>query len=202
MQITLLRHGMTEGNKKRKYVGRTDESLCPEGMEELRRKKSRMLYPEADFVFSSPMRRCMETAEALYPYGEIMEIEEFREIDFGLFEGKRYEELKKEEAYQRWIDSEGRLPFPAGEDREEFDRRCLEGFLKMFSKIKTGVREEINVVCIIHGGTIMSLLSRLGEEQKGFYTYQCRNGEGFTCRTGQKKSGILLTNILPFKEEG
>ncbi len=54
----------------------------------LERRKAAGEYPEADLVFVSPMRRCLETAEVLYPGQEPVVIEEFRECDFGLFEGK------------------------------------------------------------------------------------------------------------------
>ena len=64
MSWILIRHGMTEGNKERRYVGcRTDEPLCAEGTARLEKQA----YPEADRVFVSPMKRCLETATILYP---------------------------------------------------------------------------------------------------------------------------------------
>ena len=33
MIIVLIRHGMTEGNVSRRYIGITDENLCPKGQE-------------------------------------------------------------------------------------------------------------------------------------------------------------------------
>ena len=46
MKIILIRHGKTEGNIKNRYIGRTDEPLCGEGLDEIRKNK----YPPADFV--------------------------------------------------------------------------------------------------------------------------------------------------------
>ncbi len=56
-------------------------------------------------------------------------------MDFGQFEGKNYEELKDNPDYQKWIDSNGTLPFPGGEPREQFIRRSMEGFDWMMSDI-------------------------------------------------------------------
>ena len=56
-------------------------------------------------------------------------------MDFGQFEGKNYEELKDNPDYQKWIDSNGTLPFPGGESREQFIRRSMEGFDRMMSDI-------------------------------------------------------------------
>ena len=69
MKIYLIRHSMTEGNKEKRYIGTTDESLCPEGIQLLEKKKG--MYPEVTYVYVSPMKRCMQTAEIIYP--EMME---------------------------------------------------------------------------------------------------------------------------------
>ena len=37
MIINFIRHGMTEGNKSKKYIGITDEVLCDEGIHELKK---------------------------------------------------------------------------------------------------------------------------------------------------------------------
>ena len=99
-RLFLIRHGMTEGNREKRYIGKTDEGLCDEGRRILERRKAAGEYPEADLVFVSPMRRCLETAEVLYPGQEPVVVEEFRECDFGLFEGKNYRELTGNVHYQ------------------------------------------------------------------------------------------------------
>ena len=64
MKWILIRHGQTQGNRERRYIGcRTDEPLCPEGIAQLQNRH----YPPVSRVFVSPMRRCVETANLLYP---------------------------------------------------------------------------------------------------------------------------------------
>lgn len=108
MRIDLIRHGMTRGNEERRYIGITDEPLSERG----RKLAEQCMYEMPEIVFSSPLKRCVETAEILYPDQDIYIIEELRECDFGIFEGKNAEELSKTEAYQRWIDSNATIPFP------------------------------------------------------------------------------------------
>ena len=60
-------------------------------------------------------------------------IPEWTEIDFGLFEGKNHRELSGNMAYQEWIDSNGTLPFPEGESREEFIDRSIAGLKSLKS---------------------------------------------------------------------
>ena len=99
MEITLIRHFMTQGNIERRYIGTTDEPLQPG--QPVRRR-----YPAAGAVAVSPLRRCMETAERIYPDVKKYVCRELRECDFGMFENKNYEELKDHPDYQRWLDSE------------------------------------------------------------------------------------------------
>ena len=110
IKIWLIRHGKTEGNKYGRYIGVTDEPLCPDGQEFL----SKLDYPEPDRVYISPMKRCIQTAQILFPKKSLQIIEELAECDFGEFENKNYKELDGNANYQAWIDSNGTLPFPGG----------------------------------------------------------------------------------------
>ena len=126
-KIWLIRHGMTAGNLKGRYIGKTDEHLCEQG----RKALSELSYPEPDEIFVSPMIRCRETAEILFPGKRFRIIDQLAETDFGDFENKNYRELAGNPQYQQWVDSGGNLPFPGGESREEFRRRTLEGFQRV-----------------------------------------------------------------------
>lgn len=182
--ITMIRHGETFANKEHRYLGRTDESLSDEGKEKLLKLKREGNYPLVDAVFASPMKRCLETVQLLYPDNEAIIIPEWQEMNFGAFEGKNYKELQGDERYQAWIDSNGTLPFPDGESREEFLERCKNGFYHMLNKLreleeKSG-SNDIKIALIVHGGTIMSLLSSFyGGE---YFDYQVSNGMGYCCK--------------------
>ena len=125
--MALIRHGMTPGNEEHRYIGRTDEPLSQKGREQLLTLQKKGVYPAAACVAASPLERCRQTAELLYPGQAPCVFDQFREMDFGAFEGHNYEELKADARYQAWIDSNGTLPFPQGESREQFQRRCVEG---------------------------------------------------------------------------
>lgn len=176
VKLVMIRHGKTESNRRRRYLGRTDEALCGEGREELLARKEKQCYPPVDVLFTSPMKRCIQTAKLLYPGTEPVRIEEWREMDFGVFEGKNYEELKNDERYRRWIDSGGTMPCPEGEGRADFILRCERGFKAMLGMLRG---EEKTVGMAVHGGTIMALLSRYGGGD--YFDYQTANGGGYLC---------------------
>ena len=93
MELIFIRHGRTPGNKEMRYIGRTDESILPESAAELRERALRGEYGHPGILFVSPMRRCIETAGIIYPEMEMHIIRDFRECDFGSFEGRNYSEL-------------------------------------------------------------------------------------------------------------
>ncbi|MDE6743794.1 MAG: histidine phosphatase family protein [Lachnospiraceae bacterium] len=184
IDLVMIRHGAAESNRERRYLGKTDEALASEGISRLLEAKNTGYYPEVGCVFSSPMKRCVETAKILYPEKKPVMIQEWEEIDFGIFEGKNYRDLQNDLQYQNWIDSGGTLPFPEGESRETFVHRCRIGMYKMVDLLsqfsKNMMCEDEPVGIIVHGGTIMSILSSYGGGS--YFEYQVSNGEGYRCK--------------------
>lgn len=195
-QITLflIRHGATEGNAGRRYIGRTDEPLSEAGRDDLREKKRAGWYPPADVAAASPMLRCRETAELLYGRAPSVLVEEWKEIDFGRFEGKNYEDLKGDADYQAWIDSNGTLPFPEGEGREAFQNRCVSGFQRFCGTLPGGT----SAALIVHGGMIMAVLAALTGED--YFSFSCKNGEGYRCRLERTGTGVRLSELRSLEE--
>ena len=153
MQIVFIRHSMTAGNLERRYIGcRTDEPLCEAGISLAQQKTAeiRQTFPMPEVVLTSPMRRCVQTAEILFPDTPREIVYGLQECDFGDFEGKNYAELSGDPAYQAWIDSGGTLAFPGGESRAAFLQRCcqaLEQALQRQQQWYTAVRSWL---CFLH----------------------------------------------------
>ena len=115
-----------------------------------------------------------------------------RECDFGQFEGKTYEQLKKNAAYIKWLKSGGITAFPGGEDQEEFRKRCVEGMKK---QVRFLIARHVKYAAfVVHGGTIMAVMHALYEEKKDFYNWQVENGSGYLVSVSEKEweNGIEL----------
>lgn len=193
MKLLLIRHGATKGNKEHRYVGSTDEELLLESQEQL---KKVCLPVAADHIYTSPLKRCRETAALLFPGKEQRIVEEFRECDFGKFEYCNYAQLNGDPAYQRFIDTMGKSGFPQGEDRDSFQKRCVRGFLELPELKEIGKQPEL--VLVVHGGTIMALLDAFSSPHRDYYDWQTGNGKGFLARVeGAADGGIRLTDIRP-----
>lgn len=182
MKIYLLRHGETAGNREKRYVGSTDEGLTKQAVQALQKR----MPPAVDWVYASPRRRCLETAEILFPRIGRTVIGGLAECDFGLFEYKNYKELAGNPDYQRWIDSGGVIGFPGGESREAFQNRCMAAFAEVLED--AGRREANAVAVVVHGGTIMAVLSRIGVPRKDYFDWQVGNGAWVEA---EEKGGLL-----------
>lgn len=186
-ELILIRHGKTAGNLLGRYIGsRTDEPLCDEGREELAGKQ----LPEVERLYVSPMKRCVETAEILWPGFDrkrMQKVTDLRECDFGDFENKNYKELSGNGDYQAWIDSNGTLPFPNGESMDAFKSRCLEAFARIVEDVSGAEQEWIasgktgifRAGIVVHGGTIMAILEQYGYPKAAYFDYQVKNGCGY-----------------------
>ncbi|WP_040950376.1 histidine phosphatase family protein [Gorillibacterium massiliense] len=182
INLVLIRHGATPSNAEGRYLGRTEEDLSAAGKEKLLLNKKMGKYPPASIVFSSPMKRCRQTADLLYDCKDPILIEEWREADFGRFEGKNHLDLNGDAEYQKWIDSNGELPFPDGESREDVMDRCKMGLMKVVDELSVNglTAKESFIAAVVHGGSMMALLSSFGGGN--YFDYQCSNGEGYVCR--------------------
>ena len=85
MKVIFIRHLPTPGNEKKQYIGRTDEALSSGAAASFHKKRELYLknqqkkagkdspfYPPAELIVASPMKRCVQTAELIYPGQKIV----------------------------------------------------------------------------------------------------------------------------------
>ena len=211
MKLFLIRHGMTKGNQEHRYVGATDESILPSEKELLRSSVEKYFGNcregnQNSKIYISPMGRCMETAECLFPemisQGRYEIIDNFREMDFGAFEYKTYREINEDpdpvhrEAYQRYIDSNGETAFPGGESKAEFIERVVRGFNSIVSDYLLSKRKSSTLIFVVHGGTVMALLDRFSEPHRDYFEWSLKPGQGYeTDITVDQHGDLKMINI-------
>ncbi|HNZ97900.1 histidine phosphatase family protein [Ruminococcus sp.] len=176
-RISVLRHGMTEANEKGVYIGSTDLPLSDKGAAELAAKTDEYDYPRAHRVYSSPLRRCTETAEILFPDTELCTVDDLRELNFGEFENKSIDELARRKDYNDWLRGGKDARPPKGESLEEMTARTY----KAVHSVITDMMENGLTHCAIitHGGIISNMLSCFGLPKYDAKTLSCDFGMGF-----------------------
>ena len=194
MELILVRHGTTQGNLERRFIGVTDQPLTQEG-ETLAVRRAAVI-PQVEHVFASPLCRCLRTAEILWPETPRTVLPELRETDFGRFECKCHEDLRNDKDYLAWLDAGGATDLFGTETREQCVQRVEHALSKIIKICKGNQLHRIGVAT--HGGTIMNMLWKFGRPERGYYDWLTPNCGGWVVSVEGEK---LELNVLKPLEE-
>ena len=181
-RFLFIRHGKTQSNLERRYVGDPNEPLCAEGVREAAAFAKSGLLPSVGFLMSGPALRCRQTAEILFPDISPV-ICPFAEIDFGVFKGKNADELSDNKDYRQWLETGCTADIPGGDSVFSFKERCCE----TFTQIAKEYNEE-TAAMVIHGGNIMAIMEKYAVPKQDFYAYHIQNCGFILCRY---ENGVL-----------
>lgn len=174
-RVLLLRHGRTEANDRGLYCGSTDLPLSPRGRAQLEEKRAaaRQMDLTGIRVYISPLRRARETLEILWGLEGTVE-PDLREMDFGAFEMKSYQQLQSDERFQIWCTGDNEKNIcPGGESGEKMTARVLSAFRRLTAM-------EGDCLLVFHGGPIAAVMAQLfPAEGKSRYHWQPENGSGY-----------------------
>ncbi|ANF96072.1 histidine phosphatase family protein [Paenibacillus bovis] len=128
IHILLLRHGTTQWNREKRYLGHTDIPLLPAAQQELEPVRQALSAWQWDNVYCSDLVRCRESLDYVMT-GSAQSVPKasydpaLRELDFGQWEGCTYSDLCNQLAYRRWIDDPASICPPGGESWQHFSSR-------------------------------------------------------------------------------
>lgn len=148
----LLRHGETESNKQLRYVGREESPLTEQGKKEAALLAQALKEAHFSVIYSSPLSRSKETANILstfHPGVEIIEDKRLVERDYGLFEGKTFEQLRTEysDLYKKWLLHPAKTAIPNAETLEAVQKRGSLAIDNIINK-----HQGKNICVVGHGG--------------------------------------------------
>ena len=154
--IDLLRHGDVEGGKK--YRGQLDDPLSELGWQQLRTvTKNKQNWQH---IITSPLKRCAEFSDELAQSLKlpVKHESEFKEVSFGLWEGKTADELLKaepENIKRYWNDPLQETP-PHGENLLRFEKRILAAWKKILNDYKGS-----HILLVSHAGVMRIILCHI-----------------------------------------
>lgn len=95
--LYIIRHGQTEWNKSGVFQGSLDSPLTKEGIESAKKIAQLLKNKQIKTIFTSPLGRAEQTAKIIASEikAKIIVIPDFKEISFGIFEGKKQTTVKK-----------------------------------------------------------------------------------------------------------
>ncbi len=125
--VYLVRHGEAQGNVEEFFQGKTDCEISAKGKLQLDALAERFRDISFDALYSSPLKRAYETAEAVNRYhgSEIITREGLTEINAGVFEGVKWSELpvRYPHEYDLWVNDLGHFAAEGSETMNEVYER-------------------------------------------------------------------------------
>ncbi len=134
--LILVRHGQTDWNLEGRYQGGADVPLNATGREQAKRLAAELATTRIDALYSSPLRRALDTALAV-ARGRGLEVRRdprLREIELGEWEGMLSGRIAEgyPELHRQWVRDPRPVRPPGGESiREVHDRTiaAVEGMV-------------------------------------------------------------------------
>ena len=169
MKLILCRHGETQYNIERRLQGKMETELNEHGKAQAKLVGERLGKIEFDHAFSSPRKRCTQTAKEIMKYHKCgLELrEEISEVDLGIYTGMDRHEI--EEKYPgNWaqrVDNKYEFEHKGGESYKEVDQNRVAPFLQELRE-KYSARTILGVTHAGVGRLIVGSMLGLGPEEK------------------------------------
>ncbi|NLY66948.1 MAG: histidine phosphatase family protein [Tissierellia bacterium] len=169
-KIYLARHGESQWNVLKIVQGQKNIPLTNKGIKQAELLGKRLINEQIEKIYSSDLARAYDTAKII---GKIIDVEvepmkEFREINFGVWEGLSKNELltKYRTEYEKWLKNPKDLILEGAETLAELQERALEGINKIINL--NGDRYN-NILIVSHSATIkVIILGLLGISLNNF----------------------------------
>lgn len=161
MKLIIVRHGETDENDKKIIQGLTDNSLNEKGRAQAKEVGRQLKGKQKiDMVFCSPLKRCQETLEGILEEcpidGEICMSCLIQERDFGEYAGIESHLINWDEIYD---DSK------VNEEMGVESQSKLEKRVELFLEDLKLEGDEKTILIISHGGPIMIMVNKLGNQK-------------------------------------
>ncbi|MDP4118627.1 MAG: histidine phosphatase family protein [Bacillota bacterium] len=150
-RLYFVRHGESEGNFEKRFLGQLDRDLTPKGRRQAELTAEYFRDAGINAIYSSDLKRAVNSAEKIGKATELKVIErrELREIYAGLWQEKTFDELAKDAAYDVWLNDIGNAKCPGGETVKKLQERIAQETDRILKK-----HQGENVVIVTHATPI------------------------------------------------
>lgn len=153
-RVYLIRHGETDSNTQKRFQGRIDIPLNPNGMSQVGCLTEFMKEKKLDAIYCSSMLRARMTAAPLAMSHNMgyKPLELLQEVSFGDWEGLSFDEISTRwpKEMQTFFTNPGEWVPPNGETFPEVAERCQKAFDMIFAE----QGHDKNIAIVSHGGII------------------------------------------------
>jgi probable phosphoglycerate mutase len=168
-KILLIRHGHVEGISPARFRGRSDLPLTARGVAQARSVAERVASQWQPIkVYTSPMRRCIETGGAIAKACgiETGSMDQLNDIDYGAWQSRTYEEMKSAEPalFAAWFTTPQLVRFPGGDSLQDLVARSADAL-----RLTLDRHPDNTVVLVSHDSVNRALLLQLLDQPLSAY---------------------------------
>ena len=142
LKVLIVRPGATELDEQGRIAGTLDLPLSHTGVEQISKLAKELDSMSVDKIFAGPGAAAKQTAELLASRQKVKvrQEDDLRNLDYGLWHGKRLDELKETQPklVKMWQDQPHSIRPPNGETVEDMVIRVERFVKKLVKKNKTG----------------------------------------------------------------
>lgn len=186
-RIYLIRHAQSAGNIEKRLTGRKEYVLTEQGKKQANQLASFFKEIKIDAFYSSPYQRTIDTIKPLANENkkEIYLNDNLSEMDFGIYDGFKWEDVNKidPEIHEKHIETNEIMNIP----NQESTKQTTDRMYKVIREISDKNKDK-NIVIASHGVAIETFLRKITNEPFD------KNREKYS----QKNASI---NILEYDEE-
>lgn len=157
VRLILIRHGKTDYSSENRYCGFSEPPLNNKGIWQAKKLAAKLKDIRIDKVYSSDLVRSYQTAKIIFGNNSIEKVADLREINFGLFEGLKYEQIigKYPKLYRDWVDNPEKVKIPNGEGLGDLSKRVEQRLSFILSQHK-----DRTLAVVTHSGPIRIVLCK------------------------------------------
>lgn len=163
MRFYLIRHGQTRWNEEGKIQGKTDIPLNETGLLQAECLADAMEHYPVTAIYCSVLERARQTAACVAERKQlaVRPMEQIREVDFGLWEGKTWKEIQETypEDSVRWDRNPAQGTPTGGELRESCRQRVQQAVEQILAEAGG------DVAVVAHGGILVYVIDYLLRNQ-------------------------------------
>lgn len=171
IRLILVRHGLTQWNEEKHYLGDSDIPLNKIGKQQAVALMHALKKERFDQIFTSNLKRAFETATIIKDDREVSLISDarLRELNLGAFEGLTFLEAKTKypDMLSTWLDNYDKPP-----DGGELFSSLAERVSSFMDDLKM-IKAPKTILIVAHGGTLREIIRLLlGLPRESHWSFQ------------------------------
>lgn len=180
--VIVVRPGATQFDEQGRFKGCLDLPLSPLGLQQVAKTVEEVSGLPIDRIYVAPCTAARQTGEAIARGRRvaIVEVEELRNVDHGLWHGKLIDEVRRQQPrlYRLWQDDPEQFHPPQGEAWSEARRRVARALQRL-------CRDGKQTLCLVVPEPLASLIEQILGKVAEFdlWKAECRCGQWTLCHT-------------------